>query len=59
MVRRCQDKGLHAPVMDFGELDDPEESFDIVDFHIAQEGTPRRFQSLTLRRPGRASADAG
>jgi SAM-dependent methyltransferase len=32
------------------------ESFDIVDFHIAQAGTQHRFQSLTLRRPvqGRA-----
>lgn len=27
------------------------ESFDIVDFHIAQADTERRFQSLTLRRP--------
>jgi len=27
------------------------ESFDIVDFHVANEGTQRRFQSLTLRRP--------
>jgi SAM-dependent methyltransferase len=27
------------------------ESFDIVDFHIAQSGTQHRFQSLTLRRP--------
>jgi SAM-dependent methyltransferase len=27
------------------------ESFDIVDFHIAQAGTEYRFQSLTLRRP--------
>jgi SAM-dependent methyltransferase len=27
------------------------ESFDIVDFHIAQAGTQYRFQSLTLRRP--------
>jgi SAM-dependent methyltransferase len=27
------------------------ESFDIVDFHIAQAGTEFRFQSLTLRRP--------
>jgi SAM-dependent methyltransferase len=26
------------------------ESFDIVEFHIAQEGTPHRFQSLTLHR---------
>jgi hypothetical protein len=29
------------------------ESFDIVDFHIAQAGTQHRFQSLTLRRPVR------
>lgn len=27
------------------------EFFDIVEFHIVQEGTLRRFQSLTLRRP--------
>jgi SAM-dependent methyltransferase len=27
------------------------ESFDIVDFHVAQTGTEHRFQSLTLRRP--------
>jgi SAM-dependent methyltransferase len=27
------------------------ESFEIVDFHIAQAGTDQRFQSLTLRRP--------
>jgi len=27
------------------------ESFDIVDFHVAQAGTQYRFQSLTLRRP--------
>jgi len=27
------------------------ESFDILDFHIAQTGTQHRFQSLTLRRP--------
>ncbi len=27
------------------------QSFDIVDFHIAQAGTQYRFQSLTLRRP--------
>jgi SAM-dependent methyltransferase len=27
------------------------ESFEIVDFHIAQAGTQYRFQSLTLRRP--------
>ena len=27
------------------------ESFDIVDFHIAQAGTQHKFQSLTLRRP--------
>jgi SAM-dependent methyltransferase len=27
------------------------ESFDIVDFHIAQAGAQHRFQSLTLRRP--------
>jgi SAM-dependent methyltransferase len=30
------------------------ESFDIVDFHIAQEGSQHRFQSLTLRRPIRS-----
>ena len=29
------------------------ESFDIVDFHVAQAGTQYRFQSLTLRRPTR------
>jgi len=28
-------------------------SFDVVDFHIAQEATHHRFQSLTLRRPDR------
>ena len=27
------------------------ESFDVVDFHVAQEGMQHRFQSLTLRRP--------
>jgi SAM-dependent methyltransferase len=27
------------------------ESFDLIDFHIAQAGTQHRFQSLTLRRP--------
>ena len=27
------------------------ESFDIIDFHVAQEDTQQRFQSLTLRRP--------
>ena len=43
------DKGLDARVMDFSQLDFPAESFDIVDFHIAEEGTERRFQSLTLR----------
>lgn len=31
------------------------QSFDIVDFHIAQAGTQHRFQSLTLRRPLRNS----
>lgn len=30
------------------------ESFDIVDFHIAQTDTEYRFQSLTLRRPIRS-----
>ena len=35
------------------------DSFDIVDFHIAQEGTPRRFQSLTLRCPTRPGSTAG
>jgi SAM-dependent methyltransferase len=30
------------------------ESFDIVDFHIAQEDAQYRFQSLTLRRPVRS-----
>jgi SAM-dependent methyltransferase len=34
------------------------ESFDIVDFHIAQEATQRRFQSLTLRRPIRSGSTA-
>ncbi len=32
------------------------ESFDIVYFHIAQEGTQHRFQSLTLRRPVRSAS---
>jgi SAM-dependent methyltransferase len=32
------------------------DSFDIVDFHIAQAGTQHRFQSLTLRRPIQSSA---
>lgn len=26
------------------------ETFDVVDFHVAAEGTSYRFQSLTLRR---------
>jgi SAM-dependent methyltransferase len=34
------------------------ESFDIVDFHIAQADTQHRFQSLTLRRPTVAPAAA-
>ena len=34
------------------------ESFDIVDFHIAEAGTQHRFQSLTLRRPVRAGSTA-
>jgi SAM-dependent methyltransferase len=34
------------------------ESFDIVDFHIAQEDTQYRFQSLTLRRPCRPGNSA-
>lgn len=35
------------------------ESFDVVDFHIAQEGTQRRFQSLTLRRPRQGAPHDG
>jgi SAM-dependent methyltransferase len=31
------------------------ESFEIIDFHVAQEGTESRFQSLTLRRPGQGT----
>jgi SAM-dependent methyltransferase len=35
------------------------ESFDLVDFHVAQENTEYRFQSLTLRRPHRPGNLAG
>jgi SAM-dependent methyltransferase len=34
------------------------EWFDLVDFHVAQEGTRHRFQSLTLRRPHRSGNSA-
>ena len=34
------------------------ESFDVVDFHVAQADTPYRFQSLTLRRPIRPGSTA-
>jgi len=47
----------HVPARFFSRRTDDQivqvatESFDIVDFHIAQAGTRQRFQSLTLRRP--------
>ncbi len=28
------------------------EVFDVVDFHVAEDGADHRFQSLTSRRPG-------
>lgn len=52
----------HVPVRFFSWRTDDQivefatESFDIVDFHIAQKGTQRRFQSLTLRYPTRPGA---
>jgi hypothetical protein len=50
---------LHVPNVFFSWRTDDQivqfarESFDIVDFHIAQADTQYRFQSLTLRRPMR------
>lgn len=32
-----------------------QQAFEIVDFHVLNDGTPRRFQSLTLRRPAGAA----
>jgi SAM-dependent methyltransferase len=52
----------HVPARFFSFLTDDEivrsasESFDIVDFHVAQEDSQYRFQSLTLRRPDRSGS---
>lgn len=50
----------HVPARFFSSRTDDQllrfatESFELADFHIAQEGTQRRFQSVTLQRPAQA-----
>jgi len=51
------DQDDHVPARFFSWRTDEQivrfasQSFDVVDFHVAQAGTGHRFQSLTLRRP--------